>query len=364
MKRYIVEIDYINGPRASEVSGRAKYQNEIHRRLDGISLNPIEYTPHDLPVVGGIFDSYFKYPFQIWRKAKKSNIRHFTSQELAYLLIIMKSPKTIVTCYDFAHEEYQDGDPLDYYKHSFRWRLNLNGIRSANRIITISEFSKAEIIKYIGYPEDKIHIAYPAIDHDLFYPRYDRDILRNRGIADNEQVVLYVGSEQPRQNVSFLIRAFAELKRALPDVKLVKVGNPQSATGRAKLLELIRELGLEGEIIFVGYAAEQDLPRWYSAADLFVYPCLYTSFSMPSIEAMACGVPIVTSNIAVLQEVVGNGGTTVDPHDISGLANKMHEILTNDALRKNLIQKGLERAKMFTWEQAAKETLKVYSELQ
>ena len=384
-----MEIDYINGRKTTETFGRAKYQREIHKRLHGVELNIIEYTSLGrllgnvgrailsprfplarLPasVANNIFikgiregsaitDRYLRYPSLVRKRVKEGTIKHLTNQELAYLLKLVKLKRTIITCYDLVPYVYSN-------ERSLHWRLNIAGMKKADRIITISEFSKNAIINYVGYPEDKIRIVYPGVDHDRFYVKREKEILRDYNLLPSQKVILYVGSEHPRQNVPLLIKAFNKLRGMLPEVKLLKVGNPQWQGGREELLRLIKELNLQSDVIFIGYVTEEELPRWYNCADLFVYPCMYTGFSMPCLEAMACGTPVITSNVSVLPEVVGEGGITVDPYDVDGLARVMYEVLTDDSLREDLIQRGLQRARMFSWDKAAEETLKVYEEIQ
>lgn len=387
-----MEIDCINGLKTTETFGRAKYQREIHKRLHGIKLNIIEYTSlgwllgnvgrailsprlqgsllarlpasvaNNILIKGiregsAIIDRYLRYPSLVRKRVKEGTIKHLTNQELAYLLKLVKLKRTIITCYDLVPYVYSN-------ERSLHWRLNIAGMKKADRIITISEFSKNAIINYVGYPEDKIRIVYPGVDHDRFYVKREKEILRDYNLLPSQKVILYVGSEHPRQNVPLLIKAFNKLRGMLPEVKLLKVGNPQWQGGREELLRLIKELNLQSDVIFIGYVTEEELPRWYNCADLFVYPCMYTGFSMPCLEAMACGTPVITSNVSVLPEVVGEGGITVDPYDVDGLARVMYEVLTDDSLREDLIQRGLQRARMFSWDKAAEETLKVYEEIQ
>ncbi len=239
----------------------------------------------------------------------------------------------------------------------------MRGLKKADRIITISEYSKSEIIKHVGYPEDQINIASPAVDHSSYYVKRDREIVKKLGISENEKVILYVGSEQPRKNVPFLLEAISELKKRLPDIKLLKIGTPQVPGVREKLLKLTETLGIEKEVIFVGYVSEKDLTKYYNAADLFVFPSLYEGFGLPPLEAMACGTPVITSNLTSLPEVVGDSAFTIDPYDVNAFAEAMYNLLTDEKLREKMVNKGLKRAHLFNWEKSAEETFKVYNQL-
>ena len=356
----MIEINYITTK--SEVSGVSRYEKEIRNRLRNVKFNVIEYVPskaniRGVSLVSKIINKLLIFPYQVRKKAKKDNINHITSDDLVYLLNFINFKKCIVNCHDLISWVY-------YRKYlSPFWRLNINGLKRADRIITVSNFSKSEIIKHLGYPEDKIEVIPDAVDHSRYYPKRDKEILKRHNIPENEKVILYVGSEQPRQNVPFLIRGFAKLKEVLPGVKLLKIGNPQWPGARENLEKLIRDLNLQNDVMFLGYLPEDELLKFYNAADLFVYPCLYAGFGIPPLEAMACGTPVITSNLTSLPEVEENAGIMVDPYDINGLTKAMSEALTNENLRENMIKKGLERAKIFSWEKSAEKTREVYEKL-
>jgi glycosyltransferase involved in cell wall biosynthesis len=389
-----MEIDYINGPKTDKIFGMSKYQMEIVKRLD-IELNMVEYNslthyfekkysndPKSLKNHSDTINSpnhndtitrslntimdmgiktlktidKYRYIQIVKNNVKQDNIKHITSQELAFLLNSVKLENNIVTCYDLIPWVYNN-------ERSWIWKENMKGLKKADNIITISEFSKDEIVKYLKYPEDRIEIVYPGVDHSVYYKKRDREILRKHNIQDNEKIVLYVGSETPRQNVPVLIEAFSMLKKIIPNIKLIKIGESQSYGARRKILNLIMKLDLVEDIIFPGYVPEEELPLWYNASDILVYPCDYAGFGLPPLEAMACGTPVITSNTSSLPEVVGNGGIMVDPHDVEAMALHMHNVLTQDDLNKKLVEHGLKRSKLFTWDKAAKETQKIYANL-
>jgi glycosyltransferase involved in cell wall biosynthesis len=351
-----MEIDYINGLKTDKIFGMSKYQSEIHNRLEDIKLNRIEYP--DISKVIGInrIVEYFAYPFIVKKKEIENNVKHVTRQDLAFLLELLDLKKTIVTCYDII--------PIAYYNtRNPIWKLNEKGLKKAEKIITISEFSKSDISKYIKYPEEKIEVIHPAVDHNLYYQNRNKKALKKYRMKEGEKVVLYVGAEDPRKNVQFLINSFRKLKNRIPHVKLLKVGMPNDIGVRGKLLKHIDSLNLQNDVIFTGYVSESELAEIYNAVDLFVFPSLYEGFGMPPLEAMACGTPVITSNTSSLPEVVGDAAITVDPYDINKFAEEMYEVLTNEELKEEMIRKGLERSKIFSWDSSAKKTLKVYKEL-
>ncbi|RXA19353.1 glycosyltransferase family 1 protein [Methanosarcina sp. MSH10X1] len=352
-----MEIDYINGLNTEEIFGMSKYQSEIHSRLDNVKLNRIEYP--DVSKLTGVnrVVEYFAYPFIVKKKMVKDNIKHITRQDLAFLLELVDLKKTIVTCHDII--------PIAYYgTRNPIWKLNARGLRKAEKIITVSEFSKKDISKYIKYPEEKIEIIPPAVDRSLYYQNRNRAILKRYGIGEDEKVILYVGAEEPRKNVQFLVNSFSKLKNRIPEVKLLKVGMPNYLGVREKLLKQIESLNLQKDVIFTGYVSESELAEIYNAVDLFVFPSLYEGFGMPPLEAMACGTPVITSNTSSLPEVVGDAAIVADPYDVNKLAEEMYQLLTDDGLKEEIIRKGLKRSKIFSWEDSAEKTLKLYKELQ
>ncbi len=351
-----MEIDYINGLRTNEKFGMSKYQSEIHSRLNDIKLNRIEYPNiSKVPGINKIIE-WVAYPFIVKKKIDKNNIKNITRQDLAFTLELTGLEKTIVTCHDII--------PIAYYNTpSPLWKLNAKGLRKAERIITVSEFSKQDISKYIKYPEENIEIIPPAVDHNLYYPNRSKECLLKYNIGDSEKVILYVGAEEPRKNIQFLINSFSKLKNKISNVKLLKVGTPNYLFVRKKLLKQIEALNLQNDVIFTGYVSESELAEIYNAVDLFIFPSLYEGFGIPPLEAMACGTPVITSNTSSLPEVVGDAAIIADPYDVNKFAEEMYELLMNESLKEEMIKKGLKRSKMFSWDISAKKTLKIYKEL-
>lgn len=174
---------------------------------------------------------------------------------------------------------------------------------------------------------------------------------------------MYVGAEEPRKNIQVLINSFDKLKSKISQIKLLKVGTPNYLRVREKLLKQIESLNLQKDVIFAGYVPESELAKIYNAVDLFVFPSLYEGFGIPPLEAMACGTPVITSNSSSLPEVVGDAAIIIDPYDANKFAEEMYEVLTEDGLREEMIRKGLDRSKMFSWEKAARKTREIYEQV-
>jgi len=127
--------------------------------------------------------------------------------------------------------------------------------------------------------------------------------------------------------------------------------------------EAVKNLNMEKEVTFLGFVDDSDLPKLYTAADLFVFPSLHEGFGLPILEAMACGAPVITSNVFCMPEVAGGAAVLVNPYDVNEIARAMYNVLTNDELRKEMIKRGMRRAKQFSWRKCAEEHLKAYKDI-
>lgn len=229
-----------------------------------------------------------------------------------------------------------------------------------NAIITVSEASKRDIMHHYKRPSEQVHAIPNAVD-GLFKPAAPAEIAQVRekyGLP--EQYILFVGSVEERKNLRRVLQAYGSIQHKVPH-HLVIVGPKKWKY--AQILDTLDALGLHDKVTFTGYADQQDLPVIYSGAALFVYPSLYEGFGLPPLEAMACGVPVLTSDTSSLPEVVGKAGVTVDPYNVEALAEAMHTLLTDPELRGTLSERGLMRARQFTWERTAQGILDVYQRL-
>jgi glycosyltransferase involved in cell wall biosynthesis len=234
---------------------------------------------------------------------------------------------------------------------------------SASLIIAISENTKIDIMKYLRIPEDKIRTIYCGVG-DEFRKIEDIRVLesRLRGIGIDYPYIFYLGTLEPRKNVERLIEAFIQLKkRKQINEKLVISGI--KGWGYQSIFDKVASSGIEKEIIFTGFVPNEFLPFLYNGASAFVYPSLYEGFGLPVLEAMACGVPVVTSNVSSLPEVAGDAAILLNPYSVDELADGIWRILSDEDLRNRCITKGIERAKSFTWERCAMETLKAFNEV-
>lgn len=238
-------------------------------------------------------------------------------------------------------------------------------LRRVDMVITDSRSAKRDIMEHMGVPETKIRTIYLGVDTERYkvLPLSYVEPARQKYQLDFPYI-LYVGNLAPRKNIPTLLKAFHVVSQeSRSNYKLVIVG--QKAWKDQPIFPIfntVRALDLQDKVIFLGYVPEEDLPGIYNAASLFVFPSIYEGFGLPPLEAMMCGVPVITSNSSSLPEVIGDAGIMVDPYDSAALAVAINQALTEDSLRTTLIRKGLERAKLFSWQKCAEETVAVYEE--
>ena len=305
-----------------------------------------------------------RHDWQFIRRLNRlGDVVHLPSNSLGHYGNFLKVP-FIITVHDLIRYFDLKGNRTLINRPNFRDRLRLNmdykGIKKAARIIAISQATKNDLIHYLDIPEEQISVVLLGVDHNVFHPVSHR--------VSNRPYVLFVGSEHPRKNLAQLLKAFSQLKsepefKGLKLVKVGKAGSRQLGNFRKQTTEVINSLGLTKEVIFTDFVSESELPAYYSGATVFVFPSLYEGFGLPPLEAMACGCPVITSNTSSLPEVVGEAGIMVDPYDTDGLVKAMRQVLTNNELRNDMIRKGLEQAKRFSWGKTAEMTQEVYNKV-
>ncbi len=227
--------------------------------------------------------------------------------------------------------------------------------RRARRVIAISESTRADVARLLDVPLDRIDVAYPGVE-PRFRPLPAAEVAAfrlRRGLP--ERFILYLGTLEPRKNLMALIAAFAELRAAEPDLRLVLAG--ARGWDDAPIFHLVERLGLKEAVHFPGFVPAVELPLWYSAALLFAYPSSYEGFGMPVTEALACGVPVVTTNASSLPEAGGDAAALVAPGDVPAIAAALAAALRPDPAR---IARGLAHAARFTWAAAAAQTANAY----
>lgn len=246
------------------------------------------------------------------------------------------------------------------YLNIAKWRLIFR--KKIDRMIAVSNSEKRNIITTLCIPEDKIEVIYHGVDHNFFRPLDKIDEVKNtlnkKYRIGNNPFIFHVSSYQPKKNVLALIKAFHGLRNELKEYKLVLAGKHFG-----QVRNFVRKLNLERRVIFTGFLSDNDLPKFYNAAEVFAFPSFHESFGMPILEAMACGCPVITSNVFSMPEIAGDAALLVNPYSVEDITNALYSVLTDEHLRRELRRKGLKRAKHFSWRKCAQEHLKIYKEL-
>lgn len=230
-------------------------------------------------------------------------------------------------------------------------------------VITVSECSKRDILKFFPIEEDKVFVTPLAADSK--YKPLDKDkcqeILRE-AYNITKPFVLYIGGFSPRKNVSALMTAFSSIHKNLDEEHdLVIVGANKDDINILKQLSV--DLNIESNVIFTGFVQEELLPVFYNSCNVFVYPSIYEGFGLPPLEAMSCGTPVITSDISSIPEVVGDGGILIDPFNMKSIMYSLEALLNDESIRIELSTKALKRASQFSWSKTSEQTIEAYKNI-
>lgn len=285
-------------------------------------------------------------PIHLYATSKKPDI---------FLTLTHYAPRvspipTIVSVMDLSFLHFPDTFRKEDLYQLTKWTEY--SVKKASRIITISKSTKDDIIKYYKIPDDKISVVHLGLK-TLFMEQAHSD-LKNFGIT--KKFILFVGTLQPRKNISRLIEAFSILPQTLQkEYQLIIVG--KKGWLYEDILNAPKKYGVEKDTLFLDYVKDHDLPQFYRNAEVFVLPSLYEGFGLPVLEAMRYGCPVITSNISSLPEAGGDAALYVNPENTQEIADKISEVLKDNTLRQSMIDKGNIHYKKFTWEKAASEVL-------
>lgn len=265
---------------------------------------------------------------------------------------------TVATVHDLSFMRHPDRFPPAKALY-LRTAVELSA-RRATRLIAVSEHTRQDLIEFFGVAEERVMVVHSGVDQ-RFRPGNPEAAARLRAEkTGGRRFILYVGTLEPRKNLDVLIRAYAATKQTGDSQHLlVLVGARGWMDGH--LFALVDDLGLGEDVIFAGYVPAGELPDWYNAADLFAYPSEYEGFGLPLLEAMACGVPAITTASGALAEVAGDACITVEPGSEEALRVALVQVLVDEELRCAMRAAGLSRAAGFSWDTAARATADVYA---
>jgi len=275
----------------------------LHSPKPDVFFTPSHYAPRfsPVPTVISIMDlSYIKYP-QLFKKSDLYQLRNWTRYS----------------------------------------------VKKASKVFTISLASKDDIIEEYKISKNKVIVTYPGLKQNI----------GEKPKSFMSKYILFVGTLQPRKNIVRLIEAFSRIKDKHKDLKLVIVGKKGWLFN--EILKAPEKYGVEKDVEFLEYVTDNEMPNLYKNAECFVLPSLYEGFGLPVLDAMKNGCPVILSNISSLPEAGGNAALYIDPENVNDISEKIDKVLTDKKIRSDMIKKGYEQVKKFSWEKTAKETLRV-----
>jgi glycosyltransferase involved in cell wall biosynthesis len=340
-------------------TGTENYSLQIIRRLPTLAaehrfrLYVREPEPPGLLPEGANVEQLVLGPHRLWTHIGLSleMLRH-TPDVLwvpAHVVPLAHPPATVVTVHDLGYRFFPR-------QHTLRSRLYLDystrfSVHAARHVLADSAATARDLAAEYGVPATQVSVVYPGLDDGIARA----DGLSQAGARARYSLprpfVLYVGTIQPRKNLARLVEAFARLPQELQGTDLVLAGRAGWLTD--EIHARVRELGMESRVHFPGYVAQEDLASLLSAAECLAMPSLYEGFGLPLLEAMACGTPVICSSAGSLPEVAGDAALQFEPKDVAGLANALQRLLTDAGLRAELVARGHEQCRRFSWDNAA-----------
>ena len=269
---------------------------------------------------------------------------------------------TVVTIHDCIHlmfPQYLPGRLAHVYARVSMW----SAVHRSDRILTVSEASKRDILRFFHVDPHKVEVIYNAIDERFLAPpdAERMDQVRQRYQLDHP-LLLYVGNIKPHKNLERLIDAFGRARAGgLDDLRLLIIGDEISKY--PGLRQAVHRHRLDKYVRFLGFQPYDTLAAFYRLARAFVFPSLYEGFGLPPLEAMACGTPVITSNVSSLPEIAGGAAVLIDPYEPASIAQGITRAVTDEALRVQLIERGLQRAREFSWTQSVAAIHRIYMEV-
>jgi glycosyltransferase involved in cell wall biosynthesis len=298
-------------------------------------------------------------------RTAQAEIYHILDHSYGTLAATLPSRRTVVTCHDLIPIQIPGIFPTMYSQLTGkRWYVrSIRTMMRAERIIAISESTKRDLVEYTGCSPEKIVVIPHGIDPH-FHRIADRVLLEQARqrlqVPSNGRLILHVGSTAAYKNIPAVLEIVRRLSHEVKEsVWLIRVGADFTASQK----RLVRRLGLEGQVWSTDGPLIQDLVALYNLADVLIFPSLHEGLGLPPIEAMACGLPVVASDVASIREVLADAQTLFSPDDVDGMVEAVVGILSNPELRRRQVDSGLRRARRFSWPLVAEQVFGVYEGL-
>jgi glycosyltransferase involved in cell wall biosynthesis len=335
----------------------------LRRRVAVTRLRPPEIVPSAWRArsaswgkIDGFVGRFAVYPRLL--RGLETDIAHVVDHGQGYLVAGLDARRTVVTCHDLILLVLASGrigatrvPPVALQL----FRISLELMRRAAIVVADSAQTRRDLIHFIDIDPDRVVVVHPGLNHAFAPAPEDKPALRRRYGFEGRRVILQIGRGFYK-NVPCVIRVLHRLRNDGIDVCVARVGPPLAGTERA----LAERLGVLPHVVEIGHAADGDLPALYNAVDVLLFPSMYEGFGWPPLEAMASGTPVVSSRAGSLDEVIADAALTADPEDFDTLAWHVGTVLSNDEVRKMLVDRGLARAAEFNWDRTAARMIDLY----
>ena len=354
MRRYVRELSSGLQAHLGDNSVRVHHapdRQQLSRLLDRPSVHRLDRA----------WNRYVSYPASL--RTCRSDVFHILDQAYAHLIRGLPSERTVITCHDLIPLLAADGTiPVSIspvVARTFRWRAKQ--LLRAARIIAVSQATKATIQRYLPIDAEKVTVIHQGLAPVFKHIPQGKPSARGRlGVSRDAKVVLQVATRGPYKNTPAALHAIAQMKlRGHDDLAFVRVGSPLTSDDS----KLAARLGIADAVTDAGYVEESTLVDWYNAADCLVFPSSWEGFGWPPLEAMACGTPVVASDIPAVAEITGDAALLFPTGDVTALALALERVLGDAALAAELREKGLRHVRLFTWARTAVATAAVYRDI-
>lgn len=326
-----------------------------------VFLGEREFREHNLDLRYTRWPTHHPVARILWEQLVLPDLLRRTGVEIlhamAFVIPLLARCPAVVTVYDLSFLRYPQA-----FRPFNRWylsRFTPLSVRRARRVIAISESTRQDVIRYLHVAPERVDVIHCGVASS-FRPLPAREVERFRRERQlSDPFILFVGTLEPRKNVDLLVRAYARWRAQDNRVPRLVIAGAKGWYFET-IFRAVTRLGLHDSVSFPGYISAEELPLWYNAAGLFVYPSIFEGFGLPVLEAMACGTPVVCSNTSSLPEVTGDAAVLVAPDDEVGLAEAMRTVWESAGLRQTMIERGLARARERSWTHVAVQTVQTY----
>ncbi|ARV58407.1 glycosyl transferase group 1 [Nostocales cyanobacterium HT-58-2] len=333
-----------------------------HWEIVELAPNPVDRRSRSLFLrVRKFYERFWRFPSIV--KHQQADIFHVIDHSEAHIIHWLKKTgrPVVVTCHDLINFFYSDnlkGSVQLPFVSSGMWLRSVKAMQHANHVIAVSSVTAKDTSQILNIDPARIAVIPNAVEA-IFQPLPNNQVesfRQKQGVPSETICLLNVGSNHPRKNISTILKVVQILKERKLPIQFWKAGSNFTEEDQV----FIQSQGLEGHVSYLGKPDKSTLVQIYNAADILMAPSLHEGFGITILEAMACGTPVITSNVSAMPEVVGDAGILVDPMNCQAIADSVEHLYKNTDYRQNLIENGIKRAKQFTWEASAEQIARVY----